>query len=146
MQGKAVSSFPQIIAEAMGGWIVFHGIVREWKWRNEGVFLIGDLVIEGIERYRGKKLRSWIKNEHIMVWLDDKPLVMPPDLFTLVTKDGAPILNHQLREGIEVWGMAAPVPSIWRTEQGLKLFGPQHFGFDYQYRPVEKLVAEHGIA
>ncbi len=142
---KSGKFVPQVVAETMGGWIVFHGIVREWRWRNEGGFLIGDLAVEGVDRYSGKRLRSWIKNEHIMVWLDGEPLVMPPDLLTLIAKDGAPILNHQLREGVEVWAIAAPAPSIWRTEKGLELFGPRHFGFDYSYIPVEKLINQHGL-
>ena len=137
---------PQIVAETMNGWIVFHGIVREWRWRNEGGFLVGEMIIEGIDEFRGRVLKSWIKNEHIMVWLNDQPLVMPPDLFTLVSRDGNPVLNHMVREGMEVWGVAAPAPAVWRCEEGLKLFGPKHFGFDYDYVPVEKLVRDLGLA
>ncbi|HDI02452.1 MAG TPA: DUF917 domain-containing protein [Ignisphaera sp.] len=136
----------KIVAEEMNGWIVFKGIVKEWNWKNIGGFLVGDLIIEGIEEFRSSILRSWVKNEHIMVWLNEEPLVMPPDLFTLITKDGEPVLNSKISIGMKVYGIAAPAPSIWRSEKGLELFGPKHFGFDYSYTPVEKLVEKHGIA
>ncbi len=133
------------IAEAMNGWVVFHGIIKEWRWRNEGGFLVGEMIIEGIEEYKNRVLRSWIKNEHIMVWIDNEPLVMPPDLFTLVLRDGTPLLNSKAREGIEVYGIAAPAPNVWRSERGLELFGPKHFGFNYEYVPVEILIRKRGV-
>jgi len=34
----------------------------------------------------------------------------------------------------------ASAPEIWRSEAGLKLFGPRHFGFDYDYVAFEKLA------
>jgi len=30
---------------------------------------------------------------------------------------------------------------IWRTSRGIKLFGPRHFGFDFDYVPIEKLTS-----
>jgi DUF917 family protein len=131
------------IAEELGGWVVFHGKIVRWEWRSEGGFLTGTLEVEGLKGFEGRRLRSFVKNEHIMVWIDDSPLVMPPDLFILVRDDGEPVLNNKVSPGMKVWGVAAPAPPIWRTEKGLELFGPRHFGFNYEYVPVEKLVAEH---
>ncbi|MEM0099613.1 MULTISPECIES: DUF917 domain-containing protein [Thermoprotei] len=133
------------IARVLEGWVVFKGIVESYKWRDEAGFLKGEVTIRGINAYRNRVLRSWIMNEHIMVWLDDKPLVMPPDLFILVTDDGTPITNADLKEGMIVNGIAAKAPNIWRTQRGLELFGPRHFGFDYDYVPVEELVKECGV-
>ncbi len=134
---------PRVVAEEMGGWIVFHGVVREWSWRDEGGFLVGTLLIEGVGEYRGRTLRSFVKNEHIAVWIDGEPLVLPPDIFTLVRSDGEPVLNNSIEPGVEVWGVAAPAPSVWRSEKGLELFGPKRFGIPHDYTPVEKLVAAH---
>lgn len=133
-------------AEVVGGWVVFKGLVESYRWRNEGGFLIGEAVIKGVGRFRGKVLKSWIMNEHIMVWLDGAPLVMPPDLFMLLLDDGEPVTNTELKEGMLVNGLAARAPPIWRTPRGLELFGPKHFGFDYEYVPVEELIAERGVA
>ena len=136
---------PKVVAEHMNGWIVLHGVVKKWSWRNEGGFLQGEMVIEGIEEFKGKTLRSLVKNEHIAAWINGKPIVLPPDILTLVSENGTPILNSKVKEGMEVWAIAAPAPRIWRSRKGLELFGPKRFGIDTEYEPVEKLVRSHGI-
>lgn len=136
----------EAVVGALNGWRVFEGVVEKYSWRDEGGFLRGEAVLRGIGRWSGHTLKSWIMNEHIMVWLDDKPLVMPPDLFMLLRDDGEPVTNSELKEGMRLHGIAARAPSVWRTPEGLKYFGPRHFGFDYDYEPVEELVRKAGIA
>jgi len=130
------------VAEVLKGWRVFVGVVERYEWRNEGGFLKGEAVIKGIDEFKGHSLKSWIMNEHIMVWMDDEPLVMPPDLFMLLRSDGEPITNTDLKEGLEVIAVAAKAPDMWRSPEGLKYFGPKHFGFTYDYVPVENLIRE----
>ncbi len=119
--------------------------MKEYNWRNEGGFLKGEAVIDGTGRYVGHNLRTWIMNEHIMVWRDNNPIVMPPDLMSLLTPQGDPVTNTELKEGMKVIAIAAKAPEVWRTEKGLEYFGPKHFGFDYEYVPVEKLVEENRL-
>jgi len=88
--------------------------------------------------------RSWIKNEHIMAFLNDKPIVMPPDLIIVMDSNG-PVTNDKVKVGEEVAVIGAPAPGIWRSEKGLELFGPRHFGFNFEYVPVEELVKRHGV-
>jgi DUF917 family protein len=133
------------IAKLLNGWIVFEGFVEKYTWRDEKGFLKGEAYIRGKGRYAGRLVKSYIMNEHIMVWIDNEPLVMPPDLFTLITPNGTPITNTALKEGMEVVAIAAPAPRVWRTPRGLELFGPRHFGFDYEYVPVEELVVKRGV-
>jgi hypothetical protein len=136
----------EAIVRVLGGWKIFEGTVEKYEWRDEKGFLVGETEVRGVGRWEGHKLRTWIKNEHIMAWLDDKPIVMPPDLISFVLDDGEPITNSDLREGYKVHVIAARAPEVWRTRKGLELFGPRHFGFDYDYVPVEELVQRHGIA
>ena len=128
------------IVELLKGWKVFEGVVDKYEWRNEKGFLKGEALIRGVRKYEGHVLKSWIMNEHIMIWMDNEPLVMPPDLFMLLRRDGEPITNADLKEGLEVIAVAAKAPEMWRTPEGLKYFGPRHFGFPYDYVPVEELV------
>jgi len=132
-------------AEAMSGWVVFEGKVVKYDWRNEGGFLKGEAVVKGSGRFEGRELKSWIMNEHIMAWLDGEPLIMPPDLMAFLRPDGEPITNTILKVGDEVRVIAAKAPEVWRTPEGLKYFGPRHFGFDYDYVPVEELLRKHGL-
>lgn len=141
MKARAEGKDPvDTVAETLGGWRIFEGIVEKYEWRNEGGFLKGEAVISGTGKWSGRKLKSWIMNEHIMVWLDNEPIVMPPDLLMLLRDDGEPITNTELKEGMKVHAVAAKAPEMWRTPEGLKYFGPRHFGFDYDYVPVEELV------
>jgi hypothetical protein len=130
----------QAVAKGLDGWRFFEGRVSRFDWRDEGGFLKAELILEGIEEFKGQRLKSWIMNEHIMVWRDDKPVVMPPDLMALVKADGGAVTNGQLRTGMKLTAIAAKAPKIWRTSRGLELFGPRHFGFDYDYKPVERLL------
>ncbi len=133
------------IVDTLKGWRIFEGIVEKYTWRDERGFLVGETLVKGTGKWSGHTLKTWIKNEHIMAWLDGKPIVMPPDLIIFVLDNGEPVTNTDLKEGYKVNVIAARAPKIWRTPKGLELFGPRHFGFDYDYVPVEELVKRHSI-
>jgi len=135
----------EAIVNGLNGWKIFEGVVAKYSWSNEGGFLIGETYVKGIGKWDGKTLRTWIKNEHIMAWIDGEPIVMPPDLIIFTRDDGEPITNTVLKTGDKVHVIAAKAPSIWRTPKGLELFGPRHFGFNYDYIPVEELVKRFGL-
>jgi len=128
------------VAKVLNGWVIFRGVVSRYVWRDEGGFLIGEVEVKGVDKWFGKTLKSWIKNEHIFLWVEGKPIVMPPDIATFMLDDGTPVTNTELSEGMKVNVVAAKAPDVWRTPKGLELFGPQRFGFKYDYIPVEELV------
>ncbi len=126
----------------LNGWKIFEGVIKKYTWESKSGFLKGEAIVEGRDKFEGHVLRSWIMNEHILAWIDDKPIVMPPDLLIFLENDGNPITNAELKEGMFINAITARAPEIWRTPKGLELFGPHHFGFDYDYVPVEELVKE----
>ena len=128
------------VTETLKGWLLFRGVVSKYEWRNEKGFLFGDATLRGTNESHGHELRSWIQNEHIFAWQDGRPAVMPPDLIMFLDRNGYGVTNDNLKPGVEVSVVAAKAPEVWRTEKGLKLFGPRHFGLNYDYTPVEKLV------
>lgn len=130
----------EAVVRAIDGWKIFEGIVKSYHWKDEGGFLVGEAFLEGVNEWQGHTLRSWIKNEHIIAWRDNKPIVMPPDLMAFLLDNGEGVVNADLNENMKVQVIAAKAPEIWRTPKGLELFGPRHFGFDLEYVPVEKLV------
>lgn len=65
---------------------------------------------------------------------------MPPDLIIFLGDDGLPITNDRLEMEIGVRVLGAKAPQIWRTNEGLRLFGPRRFGFDYDYTTIELLI------
>lgn len=128
------------VVRYLNGWKIFEGIVKKYVWGNEGGFLKGEVLVDGSGKFRGHVFKSWIMNEHIIAWIDNKPIVMPPDLFTFLENDGTPITNTELKEGMSINAIAMRAPEVWRSPKGLELFGPRHFGFNYDYVPVEELV------
>jgi DUF917 family protein len=145
--GKAVEEADQqnrdpieAVRKAADGWIVFKGTVQKYDWKNEKGFLFADATLVGKDEWRGHSFRSWIKNEHIFAWRDDKAIVMPPDLIIFLDSRGFGVTNDAVRTGLEVSVLAARAPEVWRSPKGLEFFGPKHFGFTDSYVPVEKLV------
>jgi len=132
------------VARVLSGWVIFRGVVDAYDWKDESGFLTGNLVIKGSGRWGGLVFRSWIKNEHIMAFLNDKPIVMSPDLIIVMGSSG-PVTNDGVKIGEEVAAVGVPAPRIWRSERGLELFGPRRFGFNFEYVPVEELVKRYGV-
>jgi DUF917 family protein len=130
----------EAVRNALGGWLLFRGTVEKYEWRNEKGFLFGDVTLRGNKEWQGQSFRSWIKNEHIFAWRDSKPIVMPPDLIMFLDHNGHGITNDALKPGLEASIVVAKAPEVWRTAKGLEFFGPRHFGFDFDYAPVESLV------
>jgi hypothetical protein len=128
------------VIETLKGWLLFRGVVAKYQWRNEKGFLFGDATLRGTNESQGHELRSWIQNEHIFAWQDGKAAVMPPDLIIFLDSKGYGITNDNLKPGLEISVVAAKAPEVWRSENGLRLFGPRHFGFDCDYVPVETLI------
>jgi len=129
-------------AEAMKGWVLCRGIVTKREWQSNG-YMIGTTTIEGVEGDRGRMLRLWHKNENLLSWLDNEPFVTAPDLLCVMDEtSGEPYTNTVLAKGHRVAVLASRGADIYRTASGLQLMGPAHFGFDWPYRPVEKLMSQ----
>ena len=119
---------------------IFEGEVTKYEWKDERGFLFAEVWVGGSNNYSGKTLRSWIMNEHIMCWINDKPVVMPPDLIMFLEPDtGLGITNNRLKVGTRVSILGSSIDPVWRNQRGLDLFGPSRFGLDYTYVPFENI-------
>jgi DUF917 family protein len=87
----------------------------------------------------------WTKNESIVSWLDGKPDVMAPDLiYNLDPKTGESLSGGSLGS----WPVGADVVIVarsalspdFRTPKGIEVFGPHHFGFDFDYVSLEQTL------
>jgi hypothetical protein len=136
---KGLDTIEQLVT-VLDGYFLFKGIVEKYDWKDEGGFLIGKVFVKGINQWEGHEFESWIKNEHIIAFRDGTPIVMPPDLISFIDEKGHAIMNSELKKGVVVNVIGTKAPEIWRTRKGLELFGPKHFGFNYEYTPIEKLV------
>lgn len=131
----------KVVAEKLSGYTIFKGRIKSHDLREEKGFLTGNVLVEGIGDHRGRSLKIWVKNENIIAWINNQPIVLPPDLIVLIGEDGYGVVNSEIAIERKVVVVAAPAPEVWRTPKGLEVLGPRHFGFDLDYVPVEKLVA-----
>jgi DUF917 family protein len=127
---------------ACGGWRLFEGKVSELDLEERDGYGFGNILIEGSVDYQGQTLKVWFKNENHISWLNENPLVCSPDILTLVhRKNGRGIYNAEIAEGDEVVAIGMKGVEAFRTEVGLRLAGPEQFGFDIDYVPIEDLLS-----
>lgn len=121
----------------LDGVLVFKGVVKKYVWNDAGGFLYGEAIYEGIDEWKNRELKIWIKNENITAWIDGKVVVTAPDLIIVVNEKGYGITNAELKEGMKAFIIGVQAPKVWTTKKGLELFGPRHFGFEFDYKPLK---------
>jgi uncharacterized protein len=132
------------VQRVTGGRVLFEGVAGETEWHSNEpyMFRIFTYHIAGTGRFAGEAGRVWVKNEHHIVWRGDRLVVTSPDLIAILDA-----LTHKplstrgdVTPGrrIVVFGMPALDPA-WYTPEGIGMIGPRHFGFDFDYVPMDKL-------
>jgi DUF917 family protein len=126
------------LARLTGGRVLFSGeaVATDWEEGHAYVFRIFTYRIKGTGAFAGQSCRVWVKNEHHVVWRDDKVVGTSPDILMLTDA----VTNRPLStrgdvtpgRKVNVFGMKALDP-VWHTPAGLALLGPRHFGFDFDH-------------
>lgn len=131
------------LIKASKGFKLFQGVVARADMKGEGGFTWWDVEIKGSGPYAGHGYKIFVKNENIVAWLDGKPDAMSPDLIcNLDPKTGDTIVGPSLggyNVNQEIVLISIPAHSLWRTAKGLEILGPRHFGFNFDYVPIEEL-------
>ena len=74
---------------------------------------------------------------------DGELVAIVPDLICVVDHESAePITTEGLRYGQRVSVLGISTPDLMRTPEALDAFGPQAFGLDEEFVPVEGTGAE----
>jgi uncharacterized protein len=133
------------LIKVSSGYRLFEGTVKKADQKGERGFTWWDVEIAGTKQYAGHTYRVWVKNENIVSWLDGKPDVMSPDLmYNLDPKTGEAMLGsglggYTLGADVVMLGRAALAPGF-RSPKGIEVIGPRHFGFDFDYKPIEDVL------
>ncbi|MEM0905850.1 MAG: DUF917 domain-containing protein [Pseudomonadota bacterium] len=121
------------------GKIIFQGKVVDLKRETRNGFALGESLIEGLDPWRGQMHLSF-QNEHLIARIDGVVQAIVPDLICVLDSETAePITTETMRYGQRVKIMAVAVPPIMRTPEALALFGPQAFGLDEPFTPIETI-------
>jgi DUF917 family protein len=124
-----------VVADS-GGVLLARGIICDINQSIRDGFLEGTVQIK---TERGL-IELIYQNEFLLAKREDQVLALTPDIITLLeTESGTPITSESLRYGLRIDLIALPAPEIWQTDAGLKLVGPQAFGFNMPYEPIQIL-------
>ena len=86
------------------------------------------------------EMRIQFRNENVIAYKNDEVVAIVPDLITIVDVDlGVPINSEALRFGQRVAIYGISTPPIMRSPEALEVFGPQAFGLEEQWVPLEEL-------
>ncbi len=117
--------------------VIHSGKVTDIRRETRAGFSIGTARIAGSESFIGE-LEITIQNENLVARRGGRVLALVPDLICVLDAETAmPITTEALRYGQRVVVVAVAVPPIMRTPEALAVFGPQGFGLDLPYVPVE---------
>jgi DUF917 family protein len=123
-------------------WRLFDGQVSSLETEDTGGYYYGTVEITGRGKNAEETLKVWFKNENHITWLNDKPWITSPDLITfLFTDSGKGIYNSNLQMGDEITVIGMKGVEGFRSAYGLSLGGPEHFGFDMDYTPIERFMS-----
>lgn len=122
------------------GKVIFHGkLVDVWRETTQG-FAKGRVRIDALEGSEGT-MEIIFQNENLVARVNGELRAIVPDLICILDSETAePITTEALKYGRRVKVMAVSVPPIMRTPEALKVFGPQAFGLDEPFRPIETLA------
>ncbi len=120
--------------------VVFQGKVTEVFRRTIEGFVRGSVQLLELST-EPRTMQIDFQNENLLASIGDDVLVMVPDLICVLDAETAePITTEELRYGQRVTVMAVSVPDIMRTPEALAVWGPRHFGYDLEYKPVEQVM------
>ncbi|MFX3634030.1 MAG: DUF917 domain-containing protein [Candidatus Pristimantibacillus sp.] len=137
----------EALLKQLNGYALFHGKAVDIRRRTEGGFTRGEAIFEGTDANKGCTMRLFFQNEFLLATEDGQSLAVTPDLISLLDQDtGMPITTENLKYGARVTAVGFPCDPKWRTPKGIETVGPQYFGYDVPYVPIEKLAAEKGGA
>lgn len=129
----------EALAAHFGGIPFFSGKLVDVFRRTTGGFARGTAVVEGLGE---SELHIEFQNEFLVARdRDGSVLATVPDSICLLDREtGCPVTTESLSYGQRVDALAFPAAEPWRTDEGLALGGPEFFGFEIDYVPVEELT------
>ena len=134
------------LVKATKGFKLFQGTVTKADMKGDRGFTWWDVEMKGTGPYTGHTYKIYVKNENIVAWLDGVPDAMSPDTIqnldpkTGDAHNGGALGGYKL--GAELAVIGYETSPMWRTPKGIEVFGPRHFGFNFDYVPIEQLYKQ----
>jgi DUF917 family protein len=128
----------EAVIRETNGHLLFQGKIVDVQRRTQRGWALGEAVFSGVGDLTGRQMVVQFQNENLVAVLDGEIVASVPDLISILDADtGQAITTERLRYGQRSVVLGIPCAPAWRTEAGLALGGPRHFGYDIDYSPVE---------
>ncbi|MCA9877625.1 MAG: DUF917 domain-containing protein [Thermomicrobiales bacterium] len=128
------------VLDTTGGFRLFSGRIVDVARKTQKGWALGETRISGVDDYAGREMVVRFQNEHLVAIENDEFVASVPDLIAILdTERGEPITTENLRYGFRVTVVGIPCDPKWRTAEGIALGGPRHFGYDFDFTPVEQM-------
>jgi DUF917 family protein len=122
--------------------VLFEGKTIDLLRETHGGWALGRVVIEGTGPSAGSRYELQFQNEHLVARRGDTVLTIVPDLIAVLDAATAePVTTEGLKYGQRVKVVGISAAPIMRTAAALAVFGPQAFGLEHPFVPLEKLPA-----
>lgn len=109
------------------------GTIVDIEQKIDQGFLKGTVAIQN---HQQQTCTIQYQNENLIAHINETIVATTPDIIAIIdTQSGRAITSEALRFGIEVAVVVIPSPTLWTTPEGLRLVGPQYFGYDTTYKP-----------
>ncbi|KPK80879.1 MAG: hydantoinase [Gemmatimonas sp. SM23_52] len=126
------------ILATVPGRVLFQGKIADVERRTTEGFARGRVTIDGMGDDAGAQLVVDFQNENLVAHRDGAVIVTVPDLICIVDAErGEPITTELLRYGFRVSVLGFPAPPLLKTPEALAVVGPQAFGYEAAYVPLE---------
>lgn len=106
---------------------LFSGTVSEIKNITQAGFTTQMVSLTGATG----QAKLFVKNESLILWVNDLVVLTCPDLIILTHANNQPIYNAEIQSGLKVNIYGMPSVALWRSEAGQKLLQPETFGFHF---------------
>lgn len=118
---------------------LFDGKIVDLERETRGGFSVGKVTIEGLRESSGRMTIEF-QNENLIASHDGVLRAIVPDLITIMDSETADtITTERLKYGQRVKVVAAAAPAQLRDSVALSFVGPEAFGYDTAFIPVEDL-------
>lgn len=135
-----VKAFTKLVS----GINLFKGDVSSIVGEDKGGFYLTIVELEGKEKFADKKAKLVIKNETMVLWVDDELKAIFPDLVCMLKSDGQGIMSVDIEKGLEMNLVGFPCHERLRNSAlshvGKEALGPARYGHqELKYEPIELL-------
>lgn len=122
--------------------VIFDGKVTDLRRETTQGFSMGHCVLSALDG-SGNTMEVTFQNEHLVAREKGQVRAIVPDLICMVDRESAePIPVEALKYGQRLKVMGVSAAPIMRTEESLAVFGPQAFGLEEPFTPIEQLCPE----